>query len=70
MFYKGYRFTIHYEGIDEYITLFDDSNKTDYSVWKQGVFLFHDLTVILDDLIARAETVRNTPPCEQQDIPF
>lgn len=70
MIYKGYRFTIHYEGNDEYITLFDNSNKTDYSVWKFGVFLFNDLTVILDDLIERAEIVRNTPPDAPVEIPF
>lgn len=70
MQYKGYRFTIHYEGVDEYITLFDDSNKTDYSVWKQGVFLFNNLTTILDDLVERAEIVRNSPPITSEDIPY
>jgi hypothetical protein len=70
MLYKGYRFTIHYEGNDEYITLFDDSNKTDYSVWKIGTFLFNNLTMILDDLVERAEIVRNTDPNDPPEFPF
>jgi hypothetical protein len=70
MQYKGYRFTVHYEGGDEYITLFDDSNKTDYSVWTAGVFLFNDLVDILEDLIARAERVKNPPPIELRDLLF
>lgn len=70
MQYKGYRFNIYYEGADEYITLFDDSNKTHYSVWKQGLFLFNDLTTILDDLVERAETVKNSPPIVSKYIPY
>lgn len=70
MLYKGYRFTVEDHEGDELITLFDDSNKTQYSVLKQGLFLFHNLAVLLDDLIERAETVRNTPQNNTDDIPF
>lgn len=70
MLYEGYKFTVNHKDGDDYLTLFDHRNDTNYSDVYNGHYDLEDLSIILDKLILKANKRYQAPPILGDDIPF